>query len=76
MEVRTQAVNVFERAKPDTDSLRPFADIDGVGGIGALLPGKFDERGGLVASGCGFKHGGAVRPSIERRQANDEEAED
>ena len=53
-----------------------FADIDGVGGIRALPAGEFDERGGLVAGSGGFKHGGAVRPSIDRRQADDEKAEE
>ena len=58
------AVNVFQLAKPDTDALRAFADVDSIGGVGALLAGEFDKRGGLFAGSGGRKHGGAVRLSI------------
>jgi hypothetical protein len=58
-------MHILQRAKADANALRALTNIDGIGGVRAAPSGELDERGDLVASGGGFEHGDAPRPSIE-----------
>ena len=70
------AADVLERAEAHPDRGRAVADIDRVGGVGAVAAGLVDEGGDLVAGGSGIEHGDAVRPSGRRRQADRQETEE
>ena len=52
-----RAADILQRRQANPDRGRAIADVNRVGGIGALGAGQIDEDGKLVASGGGIEHG-------------------